>query len=61
MDSSLHRSISKNECTHRQGDHPLLSRFLKKFTIHTDTSDVQLGALRIKMFTDHKNLTYETL
>ena len=42
MDSSLHRGISKNESTHRQGDHPRLSGFLKKFAIHTDASGVQM-------------------
>ena len=42
MDSSLHRGISKYESTHRQGDHHCLSVLLKKFMIHTDSSDVQL-------------------
>ena len=44
MESSLYQGISTNEITHLQGDHPRLSGFFKKITIHTDTSDVQLGA-----------------
>ena len=45
MESRLQQGISTNENNHLQGDHPRLSGFLKKFTIHTDASDVQLGAV----------------
>ena len=45
MEFSLHRGISTNESTNRQGDHPRSSGFIKKFTIHTDAPDVQLGAV----------------
>ena len=48
MESSLYRGISTNESTHLQGEHPHLSRFLKKFTIYTYESDVQLGAVIIQ-------------
>ena len=42
MDSKFHQGISTNESTHLQGDHPCLYVFIKKITIHTDASDVQM-------------------
>ena len=45
MDSSLHQGVLANEITHHQGNHHSLSGFLKKFTIHKDALDVQLGTV----------------